>query len=215
MDDQNMQTPFDRLSEQQGNPFAHAPQQTGYEQQPRQTGYEQPQPQTGYEQPQPQTGYGQPQQPTGYGAPGYDPYLVHYEPRPRQTGPSSEPPKKKKSRIGLVIGIICAVLLVGAGITLWQLGFFHPKNGNYVWDDYKVFGLTAEIKLDGDKAAVTVNSTRTQETKTVECDVEFGYDTVTFVKDGKVLICDFDRKHGKIVSNDDSYVNGDIVFERE
>ena len=157
----------------------------------------------------------QEQNPDSYGAPGYDPYLVRYEPRP-QTEETAVSVSKKKSHAGMIIGIICAVLLVGTGIVLWQLGFFTSRNGTYVWDDYKVFGITAEITIDGDSAKVTVNSTITNDTRTVECGVEFTWDTITLVQeDGSILVCDYDRKAGKIISRDDTYVNSDIEFEKE
>ncbi len=163
-----------------------------------------------------------PQQPAdGYGSAGYDPYLVHYTPQPKNT--PAEPVRKKKSHIGMILGIVAGVLVVGTVITFWQLGFFHSRNGTYVWDDFSAFGLYSEIEINGDKAKITMDSnpasktgdTAYTDTRTIEVDVYFDGNTVEFSKDGNVLVCEYDRKNGKIISRDDTYVQADIEFEKK
>ncbi len=115
-----------------GTPVQQQPQQ-GFEQmqwgQQEQSAYSQPQqaygqPQQGYGQPQqgygqPQQGYGQPQQ--GYGQPqqayGQDPYAQY----PQQGYPQYQP-EKKKSKGGLIAGIIAVVAVIAAAIILLGSG---------------------------------------------------------------------------------------------
>ena len=85
-------------------PVEQQPVQSAFEQQPQQPAYGQPQ-QPAYGQPQ-QPAYGQPQQPYGqqpYGQPYGQPYAQPYE---------QQPAKPKKSKKGLIIGIIAAVLVI-------------------------------------------------------------------------------------------------------
>ncbi len=198
--DEQFRNPFERWETPGGDAPQYAPQQTS-----------------------PYAPQGQPQQDTSaYGAPGYNPYLVQYTSAPKKTG-AIPPAVKKKSHKGMIIVIVAAVLLIGAGITFWQLGFFHSKDGIYVWDDYSVFGLYAEIEIDGDEAKITMNSnpasktgdTAYTDTRTIDVDVEFDGDSVTFSKDDMYMVCEYDRKNGKIIAKDDNYVQSDIEFEKK
>ena len=98
------------------------PQQGGY---PPQGGYPQYQ-QPGYPQtgPQPAQGYPQYQQPPGYPPTGPQP-TMQYGP------PGYPPPPAKKSRKGLIIGAIVAVVAVAAGsvVTVWALNRSEVKAG--------------------------------------------------------------------------------------
>ena len=239
--DEQIRTPFDEKPESmpEQSPYAPQPSYGQPSATPEQSPYA---PQPSYGQPSaaseqspyaPQPSYGQqppafgtaytPEQPSdGYGAPGYNPYLVQYTPAPKPA-PSAVPPLKKRSHLGRILGIIAAVLLVGAGITCWQLGLFSSKNGTYVWDDFSVFGLYAEIEIDGDKAKITMNrdpsgstgDTAYTDVRTIEVDVNFTKDTVQFIKDDVYYECAYDRKEGKIIARDDNYIQADIEFEKK
>lgn len=119
----------------------------------------------------------------------------------------------RKRRIGPILGITGAVLVLAGFLTAWMLGWFHSRNGVYVWDDYAKADMTAKIEIDGDKAKITMVSK--QDVRAVDCDVEFESDTVKFIYNGKVLVCDYDRKKGIITERDDQYTGVDIVFEKE
>ena len=96
------------------------PVQPAYEQPPVQNTYEQPQqpqqPQQPYGQPQqpygqPQQPYGQPQQPYGQPQQPYgQPQQPYGQPYGQPYAPAQQP--KKKSKKGLIIGIIAAVLVI-------------------------------------------------------------------------------------------------------
>ena len=200
------------------NPFA--PQQPYAPQQSVQQPNVQPQPFM------PQQPYTQQQtyvpQDAGYGAPGYNPYLVQYEPQAKKES-YAMPEPGRKSRLKVIISLTLVVLLAGTAGVLWYLGFFHSKNGTYVWDDYQVFGMYAEIEIDGDTAKITMNSNGTgssgdtnyKDVRTIQVDVEFDGDEVKFSKDDTVLVCKYDRKNQRITAKDDAYVNADMQFEKK
>ena len=125
-------------------PGGQQPQQPGYGQQPQQPGYgqqpQQPQ-QPGYGQPGPQQpGYGQPAGGQGYGAPNQYGQANQYG-APNGNGYPSGPPPKK-SRTGLIVGIVVGVLLL-AGIA---------------------FGISALVGGDGDDPATADPTTTTAPT---------------------------------------------------
>ena len=161
-------------------------------------------------------------QDAGYGAPGYNPYLVQYEPQAKKES-YEQPEPGRKSRLKVIISLTLVVLLAGTAGILWYLGFFRSKNGTYVWDDYQVFGMYAEIEIDGDTAKITMNSngsgssgdTNYKDVRTIQVDVEFDGDEVKFSKDDTVLICKYDRKNQRITAKDDAYVNADMEFEKK
>ncbi|HEX7305220.1 hypothetical protein [Lentzea sp.] len=118
---------------QQPGPYGH--QQPGHGQQPP-PGYGQPQPGYG-QQPPPPPGYGQQQ---GYG-PGPGQPGPYGQPQPGQPGPYGQQqpgfgggyggPPPKKSKTGLVVGVVLGVLvLVGGGVTAAVLltGDDEPKS---------------------------------------------------------------------------------------
>ncbi len=149
---------------------------------------------------------------TPFGAATYSPYSSYSGggPRPVSLKDEEEP---GKSRLGMILGIIGGVLVVAGLLTAWLLGWFHSRNGVYVWDDYSNADMTAKIEIDGDKATITMVSK--DDTRTVDCDVEFSSDTVKFIYNGKVLSCAYDRRNGRITAKDDYYIGVDIVFDRE
>lgn len=85
------------------------------------SGYGQPAPPSGYGQPAPPSGYGQPY---GQAAPPSYPLAPGYPPQGYPQGPYAPPPQPKKSRAGLIVGIIVAVVVLLAactGGTIWAL----------------------------------------------------------------------------------------------
>lgn len=96
------------------------------------SGYGQPAPPSGYGQPAPPSGYGQPAPPSGYGQPyGYGqaappsyPMTPGYAPSGYPQGPMAPLPERKKSRTGLIVGIVVAVVVLLAacgGGTVWAV----------------------------------------------------------------------------------------------
>ena len=120
---------------------------------------------------------------------------------------------KKAGGIGKWIGLSAGILAVGAVLVLWLLGFFHSKNGTYIWDDYQVFGMTVELKIDGDTADLTITADGKPQTQ--KCNVAFDSDKVVLSMNGKYLNCEYNRKKQTITIPDDAYLNSDLVLEKE
>ncbi|SEG86500.1 hypothetical protein SAMN05216223_117109 [Actinacidiphila yanglinensis] len=145
-----------------GQPQPGPPPQGGYGQPPQQGGYGQPQ-QGGYGQPQAQPGYGYPQQapppapPYGGQAPqqpayGQQPGYGQQPPYgqvPQQQGYGyPQPPQGGNGkRNGLIIGVVVALVAVGAGV------FFATKGGgsssSSLHDDGKKYTLTTPDTVAG------------------------------------------------------------------
>ena len=89
-------------------------QQPGYGAPQGQPGYGAPQGQPGYGAPNGQMPYGGPQGQPGYGGPGYGPQGQPMGYGGPGYGPQGQPPKK--SRAGLVIGIVAGILLLLAAV---------------------------------------------------------------------------------------------------
>ena len=83
-------------------------------------------------------------------------------------------------------------LAVVALLVLWLGGFLHSKSGKYIWDDYQVFGMTVELKIDGDTGNLTITADGKPQTQ--KCDVTFDSDRVVLSMNGKYLNCSYNRK---------------------
>jgi len=120
---------------------------------------------------------------------------------------------KKKSKLGLILGITAGVVAVAALLVLWLGGFLHSKSGKYVWDDYQVFGMMVELSIDGSEGEIKITADGKEQTQ--KCSVEFYEDKVELTMNGKYLICNYDRKRQTITVPDDTYLKGDIVLEKD
>ena len=149
---------------------------------------------------------------TPFGAASYTPYGSQNR-GPRISAGEEDPRVPGRHHFGRILGIVAAVLMAAGLVAAWMLGWFHSRNGVYVWDDYANADMTAKIEIDGDKAVIIMKSK--EDVRTVNCDVEFSGDTVKFVCNDKILICDYDRRKGIITEKDDYYTGVDLVFEKE
>ena len=121
--------------------------------------------------------------------------------------------EKKKSKLGLILGISAGGLAAAAVLVLWLGGFLHSKSGKYVWDDYQVFGMMVELSIDGSEGEIKISADGKEQTQ--KCSVEFYEDKVELTMNGKYLICNYDRKRQTITVPDDTYLKGDIVLEKD
>ncbi len=194
MEDRNFQNPI--------NPFDVGPQTYGNPETPAKTGYEMPQGKPVFEFPDFD------QQP--YSKQEYNPYYVTFDPAREETE-EKKPGKSKALPIILIsTGVIAALTVV----MLWVLGFFHSKNGKYVWDDYLFHDMSAELTIDGDEGKILITSK--EDLKTMSCEVYFEKDTVTLIaEDGRYLTGKYNRKNQVIVFEDDPYLGTDIELEKQ
>ncbi|NUQ96440.1 MAG: hypothetical protein HOY79_07685 [Streptomyces sp.] len=144
------------------NPYGQQPQGGGYgqPQQPPAPGYGQPQPgygQGGYGQPQPgygaqqgQPGYGYPQQaPPPQQPPAYGqvPPQQPYGQQPGYGYPQGAPPQGGGKRTGIIVGVVVALVAIGAGV------FFVTKGsgggGSALKDDGKKYKLITPDTVAG------------------------------------------------------------------
>ncbi|SEG86495.1 hypothetical protein SAMN05216223_117108 [Actinacidiphila yanglinensis] len=138
-----------------GQPQPGPPQQGGYGQPPQQGGYGQPQAQPGYGYPQqappPTPPYGgqAPQQPAYGQQPGYG-QQPPYGQIPQQPGYGyPQPPQGGNGkRNGLIIGIVVAVIAVGAGVYFATSG--GSGNSSSLHDDGKKYTLTTPDTVAGE-----------------------------------------------------------------
>ena len=121
--------------------------------------------------------------------------------------------EKKKSKLGMILGISIGGLAVVALLVLWLGGFLHSKSGKYIWDDYQVFGMMVELTIDGSEGEIRITADGKEQTQ--KCSVEFYEDKVELTMNGKYLICNYDRKRQTITVPDDTYLKGDIVLEKD
>ena len=121
--------------------------------------------------------------------------------------------EKKKSKLGMILGISIGGLAVVALLVLWLGGFLHSKSGKYIWDDYQVFGMMVELTIDGSEGEIRITADGKDQTQ--KCSVEFYEDKVELTMNGKYLICNYDRKRQTITVPDDTYLKGDIVLEKD
>lgn len=201
------------------NPYQNGPVQDPYQNSPGQNLYQNSPGQNPYKNGPVQNPFQNgpvqnPFQPGGYSSDvqNYDPYMgvqTYSEslPEPRVKE------KAGKNGIGKWIGLSAGVLALGAVLVLWLLGFFHSKNGTYIWDDYQVFGMTVELKIDGDTGDLTITADGKPQTQ--KCDVTFDSDRVVLSMNGKYLNCSYNRKKQTITIPDDTYLNSDLVLEKE
>ncbi|SEN25072.1 hypothetical protein [Actinacidiphila rubida] len=128
---------------QQGGYGQPQPQQGGYgqpQQPPQQGGYGQPQPGYGYpQQPPQQGGYGQPQQPPQQGY-GQVPPQAPYGQQPPGYGYPQQPapPQGGGRKTGLIIGVVVALVVVGAGAAF---ALKSSGGGSALKDDGKKYKL--------------------------------------------------------------------------
>ncbi len=128
---------------------------------------------------------------------GYDPAGPSYEPYGGAATELKMP--EKKSNTGLIIGIVAAVVVVGALVAMYFLGVFDGlfgggKDGKYYLDSMSAYGMSLDadslssfgfdsttmyIEISGDTATIHVEGL-TDSTDTGSANVSFSGSTVTF-----------------------------------
>ena len=133
-----------------------------------------------------QQGYGQPQ--------GMNPMQGGAQP---QYAP--EPPKKSKT--GLIIGIVVAAVAVIAIVLCLVLGVFSSKNGKYVCDDYAAFGMDLSLTVDGDK--FTLEMSAFGESDSTEGTIKFKGDKVEMTAEGDTIEGTYSKKDKSITISEE------------
>lgn len=103
-----------------------------------------------------------------------------------QTGFSNPMPVNampRKSNKGLIIGIACGAVVVIAAIILCIVLFTGGKNGTYVNNDFKDYGIDCTLKVNGSKCELKMAGFG--ETTTEKGTIKFNGSKVTITFDGE------------------------------
>lgn len=92
----------------------------------------------------------------------------------------------KKSNKGLIIGLSAgaAVIILAVVVTAFVF-LFTTKNGTYVCNDYKEYGVTMSLKVNGDK--FTLTNKYDGESEKTNGKIKFDGDTVKLTAEGETI----------------------------
>ena len=169
--------------------YQQAPPQPQYQQQPQPQQYQQPQ-----YQPQPQPQYQQPQ---------------YQQPQPGQPPVPPQPgqkPEKKKGKLGLIIGIIAAAVVVLGVVAFFIFGRADTYDlGNYLTVEYDGINgkATAFVDVDWDKLAREIGTKRKLDLKFLDRDEMPG-------SEWDKIVDAFETINVR-AKNDENLSNGDVI----
>ena len=181
------------------NPWNRQPQQDQWEQQPQRDQWDQqPKPQNPWSQQSQCDQWGQPKpeqdqwgQPQGYDRNAWDLPDSTF-PNQRPDGGNLEKKPEKKSRKGLIIGIISGVVvLAGAVVLLFVLGVFSSQNGKYSTQGSD--GSKVSLEIDGESGTLNIG-----DDVSIPVTVTFGDENVTLKSETGSVTAAYDKSNKTI-----------------
>ena len=139
----------------------------------------------------------------------YDPNQGAYDPF-AQPAPVPAPAAPKKSKTGLIIGIVAGVVVIGALVACWLLGVFgggSGADGTYKFDSANAYGMTMDaetmktfgvdvsdfyIKINGDKATINLMGYGG------DCEVKINGSDITFIEGSREIKGTYDSSANTI-----------------
>lgn len=129
---------------------------------------------------------------------------------------------EKKSKTGLIIGIVAGVIVLAAIVVCIILFVFGNKtDGKYVCDVYAAFGIDVYLDVDGSDVSMVMeydmdgDGEITEDEQEIEDGtIEFDGDVCTITIDGDSQEATYDSKEKTITISDDDY-GLELVFTKE